>query len=136
MKWGRERSEIIHTKKASISQPPFAPQPSTGGGGVGHQGFTFDPRYTEPAQSTFSTGQPSQGGGTAAPPPPPTYPSAATNQYAQFHSAGFGDFTNAIPTTIFNPYSSVYGEFSPFYLRFYDLYAFSPPVFLSSFCFI
>ncbi|KAF7280381.1 hypothetical protein GWI33_006112 [Rhynchophorus ferrugineus] len=109
-------NDEIGRKHQQQHQPPFAPQPSTGGGGgsggVGHQGFTFDPRYTEQAQSAFSAGQPSQGGGTAGPPPPSTYPTAATNQYAQFHSAGFGDFTNAIPTTIFNPYSSVYGNFS------------------------
>lgn len=86
--------------------------------GSGHQGFPFDPRFSD-VQPSFSSPQPgpssnsgSGGGGATFPLQTPVYPPGTVNQYAQFHSGGFGEFSNpAAPANVFNPYSGIYGTF-------------------------
>lgn len=80
--------------------------------GDGHQGFPFDPRFPD-VQPVFSSPQPgssNNGSGGAIFPQAP-YSPATVNQYSQFHSGGFGEFSNAVPTNVFNPYSGIYGNF-------------------------
>ncbi|KAL1494835.1 hypothetical protein ABEB36_010362 [Hypothenemus hampei] len=116
----RENCYTAENERKQQQQSPFTSSSSNAGG---HQGFSFDPRFAAEMQSTFVVTPPSSsvnGVGVTpsttsgpcfvpvtAPPPGPV-----VNQYAQFHSAGFGDFASNNPANnIFNHYSGIYENF-------------------------